>query len=120
MGRSPCSPLEMALGKDVNCRMVGPLDRHAFRHRIPEGTPREASDQTILAAASLDRVARQRCQVHRGQEPVVFKYLGQLLATWVVHDLDHIAQVARTMAKVYREATGPWSAYLSILRDREQ
>ena len=46
--------------------------------------------------------------------------LGQLLATWVVHDLDHIAQITRTMAKVYTEATGPWSAYLSILRDRQQ
>jgi DinB superfamily len=44
--------------------------------------------------------------------------LRQLLATWVVHDLDHIAQVARTMAKVYGDATGPWTAYLSILRDR--
>jgi DinB superfamily len=44
--------------------------------------------------------------------------LGQLLATWVVHDLDHVTQVARTMARVYAEATGPWSAYLSILRDR--
>ena len=43
--------------------------------------------------------------------------LGQLLATWVVHDLDHVGQIARTMAKVYSEATGPWSAYLSILRD---
>lgn len=46
--------------------------------------------------------------------------LGQLLATWVVHDLDHIAQIARTMAKVYATATGPWSAYLSILRDRQR
>ena len=46
--------------------------------------------------------------------------LGQLMATWVVHDLDHVAQVARTMAKVYSEATGPWSAYLSILRDRQR
>jgi DinB superfamily len=45
--------------------------------------------------------------------------LSQLLATWVVHDLDHIAQVVRTMAKVYSEETGPWSAYLSILRDRQ-
>jgi hypothetical protein len=45
--------------------------------------------------------------------------LGQLLATWVVHDLDHVAQVARTMAKVYQKATGPWSEYLSILRDRQ-
>jgi uncharacterized damage-inducible protein DinB len=46
--------------------------------------------------------------------------LGQLLATWVVHDLDHVGQIARTMAKVYSELTGPWTAYLSILRDRER
>ena len=46
--------------------------------------------------------------------------LGQLLATWVVHDLDHVGQIARTMAKVYSESTGPWSAYLSILRDRQR
>jgi hypothetical protein len=44
--------------------------------------------------------------------------LSQLLATWVVHDLDHVAQIARTMAKAYRDATGPWNVYLSILRDR--
>jgi DinB family protein len=44
--------------------------------------------------------------------------LEQLLATWVVHDLDHVAQIARTMAKAYSEATGPWTAYLSILHDR--
>jgi uncharacterized damage-inducible protein DinB len=46
--------------------------------------------------------------------------LAQLLATWVVHDLDHISQVARTMAKVYKDAVGPWTEYLSILRDREK
>jgi DinB superfamily len=46
--------------------------------------------------------------------------LGQLLATWVVHDLDHVAQIARTMAKVYADAVGPWQAYLSILRDRQR
>ena len=46
--------------------------------------------------------------------------LGQLLAAWVVHDLDHVAQIARTMAKVYAEAVGPWAAYLSILRDRQR
>jgi hypothetical protein len=45
--------------------------------------------------------------------------LGQLLATWTVHDLDHLGQIARTMAKVYRTAVGPWKAYLSILGDRE-
>jgi DinB superfamily len=44
--------------------------------------------------------------------------LAQLLATWVVHDLDHLTQIARTMAKAYGGAVGPWSAYLSVLRDR--
>ncbi len=44
--------------------------------------------------------------------------LGQLVATWVVHDLDHIAQISRTMAKVYTDATGPWRTYLSVLEDR--
>jgi len=42
--------------------------------------------------------------------------LGQLLATWVVHDLNHVAQIVQTMAKVYADAVGPWSAYLSILQ----
>jgi hypothetical protein len=45
--------------------------------------------------------------------------LGQLLATWVVHDLNHIAQIVQTMAKVYADAVGPWKAYLSIVQDRE-
>jgi hypothetical protein len=44
--------------------------------------------------------------------------LAQLLATWVVHDLDHIGQIARVMAKQYTAAVGPWKAYLSILTDR--
>lgn len=41
--------------------------------------------------------------------------LSQLLATWVVHDLNHIAQIARVMAMQYRPAVGPWVAYLRIL-----
>jgi len=44
--------------------------------------------------------------------------LGQLLSTWAVHDLDHLGQVARTMAKMHGTQVGPWAAYLSILRDR--
>ena len=42
--------------------------------------------------------------------------LSQLLSTWVVHDLNHIAQIARVMAKQYTTAVGPWTAYLKILR----
>lgn len=41
--------------------------------------------------------------------------LRQLLATWVVHDLGHIAQISRVMAKQYREAIGPWRAYLPVV-----
>lgn len=41
--------------------------------------------------------------------------LRQLLSTWVAHDLGHIAQAARVMAKQYREAVGPWRAYLPVL-----
>ena len=41
--------------------------------------------------------------------------LRQLLATWVAHDLGHIGQTVRVMAKRYREAVGPWRAYLPIL-----
>ncbi len=42
--------------------------------------------------------------------------LQQLLSTWVVHDLGHIAQISRVMAKQYQSEVGPWKAYLSILR----
>ena len=42
--------------------------------------------------------------------------LSQLLATWVVHDLNHIAQISRVMAKQYKDAVGPWTAYLRILQ----
>lgn len=41
--------------------------------------------------------------------------LRQLLATWVAHDLSHIAQISRVMAKQYREAVGPWRAYLRVM-----
>ncbi len=41
--------------------------------------------------------------------------LDQLLATWVVHDLNHIGQIVKTMAKQYTEAVGPWRTYLPII-----
>lgn len=42
--------------------------------------------------------------------------LRQLLSTWTAHDLDHLAQISRVMAKQYKEATGPWIEFLRILR----
>lgn len=44
--------------------------------------------------------------------------LHQLLSTWVVHDLGHIAQITRVMAKHYKDDIGPWSAFLPIVSDR--
>jgi hypothetical protein len=41
--------------------------------------------------------------------------LSQLLSTWVAHDLGHIAQITRVMAKQYTDAVGPWKQYLSVL-----
>ena len=42
--------------------------------------------------------------------------LGQHLATWVAHDMDHLVQIARVMGRQYTEAAGPWRKYLRILR----
>ena len=70
-----------------------------------------------LKEMSLRPEDLQKPGLHPELGPVT---LGQLLATWVAHDLDHIGQIARTMAKVYKDSTGPWSAYLSILHDREK
>lgn len=52
----------------------------------------------------------------RGKHPELGAVtLGQLLATWAVHDLGHIGQVVRVMAKQYKSEVGPWAAYLPIL-----
>jgi hypothetical protein len=42
--------------------------------------------------------------------------LGQLLSTWVVHDLGHIGQIVRVMSKQYSQEVGPWKAYLRVLQ----
>ena len=42
--------------------------------------------------------------------------MRQLLATWVVHDLSHIAQMTRTMSRAYTDAVGPWTAYFRVLQ----
>ena len=42
--------------------------------------------------------------------------LRQLVATWTAHDLAHILQVSRVMAKRYKQEVGPWAEYLSVMR----
>src|SRR5690349_9185295 len=62
---------------------------------------------TPLAARDLDRPGR-----HPALGAVT---LGNHLSSWVVHDLGHLAQIARVMAKRYRDAVGPWREYLPVL-----
>ena len=51
-----------------------------------------------------------------GEHPALGRVtLEQLLATWVVHDLGHLAQTSRVMAKQYKGLIGPWRAYLPIV-----
>jgi len=98
-----------------------PFDRFDFQHLIAGksiesllddfATLRSQSLQTLAAlhitAAQLDLPG-----THPEFGPVT---LRNLLATWVVHDLNHIQQIVRTMSNEYREAVGPWQAYLTIL-----
>ena len=65
-------------------------------------------DAMKLSPADLER---------RGRHPELGSVtLGQHLATWVAHDLSHLAQIARVMGRRYSEAAGPWRAYLAMLR----
>lgn len=41
--------------------------------------------------------------------------LRQLLATWVAHDLDHVVQISRVLARQYSDEVGPWRAYLRVI-----
>ena len=60
-----------------------------------------------LTAADLDR---------RGRHPELgVVTLRQLLATWVAHDLDHVVQISRVLARQYSDEVGPWRAYLRII-----
>jgi hypothetical protein len=53
----------------------------------------------------------------RGKHPTLgVVTLSQLLATWAAHDLTHLHQVSRIMAHQFREAVGPWSAYLGVMQ----
>jgi len=103
-------------------RTFTPFDRFAFFQESKGKTLEE-----LLAIFSSLRKKNLRELQELKLEPSQFELkgthpefgpvtLGQLLATWVVHDLAHIEQIVRTMAVQYRDNTGPWKAYLSILK----
>jgi DinB superfamily len=60
---------------------------------------------------------RQEDFERRGRHPSLGRVtLSELLATWAAHDLNHLHQISRSMAHQYREAVGPWCAYLGVLK----
>lgn len=105
-------------------RIFAPYDR--FRHRsrnvgrpigdlLDEFARRRADNLAQLASWSLGEVELDLTAVHPALGTVTLRHL---LAAWVAHDLGHLAQVARVMAKQYREAVGPWRGFLPVLDDR--
>jgi hypothetical protein len=102
-------------------RPFDPYDRFAQVH--------ESRGKTVLDL--LDELARLRVEnlqtlrgwglaerelALEGEHPALGRVtLAQLLAAWVVHDLGHLAQTARVMAKQYRGDIGPWRAYLPVV-----
>jgi hypothetical protein len=108
----------LAQGED---RRFTPYDRFA-QFRESAGRPLGAllDEFAALRQANLATLAGwqlgERELALTGEHPAFGSVtLRQLLATWVAHDLGHTVQIARVMARQYREAVGPWEAYLSVL-----
>lgn len=74
----------------------------------------EAREQN-LATLSEWRVTPDKLTLTGTHPALGTVTLSQLLATWVVHDLNHIGQIVEVMAHQYADAVGPWRAYLGIL-----
>jgi uncharacterized damage-inducible protein DinB len=111
---------ELVLAQGAH-RTFDPYDRFAqFTESRGKTLPGLLAEFAQLRAANLDIVRRWKLtDAHlalEGEHPALGSVtLRQLLATWVAHDLGHIAQVARVMARQYRDAVGPWREYLPVL-----
>src|SRR5437870_13219139 len=103
-----------------------PFDRFRHWERNRDRSLEPLLDQfTRLRSANLETLRSWKLQNADRDLPAAHPNFGrvtlrQLLAAWVVHDLGHITQMARVMAKQYREAVGPWVPFLAVLTDRER
>jgi DinB family protein len=108
------------LAQGTNRRFV-PFDRFAqFRESEGKSLAQLLDEFEEVRAENLATLAGWRLTdaqlALEGEHPAFGPVtLRQLLATWVAHDLGHIAQTTRVMAKQYREAVGPWRAYLPVM-----
>jgi hypothetical protein len=108
----------LAQGKD---RRFAAFDRFAQFHESEGKSLADLLDEFArLRAENLATLSGWRLtDAHlalEGEHPAFGAVtLRQLLSTWVAHDLSHVAQIARVMAKQYREEVGPWREYLPIM-----
>jgi len=110
------------LARGPNLRFE-PYDR--FRHRsrnVGRSSESLLAEFARLRSANLEELGSWKLTGTEldlpGEHPSLGRVtLRQLLAAWVVHDLGHVAQVARVMAKQYHEEVGPWTAFLPVLTD---
>jgi hypothetical protein len=119
--RTDWIPRARIILEEGRSRAFEPFDRFA-QFRDSEGkTLAELLDEfERLRAASLATLKGWKLTDARlalqGEHPVFGAVtLRQLLATWTAHDVSHVAQISRVMAKQYRDAVGPWRAYLPIM-----
>jgi hypothetical protein len=103
-------------------RPFDPFDRRGFTSLIENKPVAELLDQfadlrrknlQILHSFALDHAQLDLPGQHPGLGGVTMR---QLLATWMVHDLNHIDQVLRILSNQYRDEIGPWREYLSIVK----
>lgn len=80
---------------------------------LDEFAHRRATSLNDFAAAKLTDAHLTRSGKHPEFGTVT---LSQLLSTWTAHDLIHLAQITKTMARRYKEAVGPWRAYIRTLQ----
>ncbi|MGC1420277.1 MAG: DinB family protein [Acidimicrobiales bacterium] len=101
-------------------RVFRPVDRESgFTHfhgvGLPDLLERFAGARRVNLL-SLDELVGENDLNRTGLHPDFGEVtLSQLLATWVVHDLNHLNQISKTMAKQYSQAVGPWRAFLPII-----
>jgi uncharacterized damage-inducible protein DinB len=105
-------------------RPFTPFDRFAqFRESRGKSLSELLDTFAELRLTNVGRLESHRLEAsdlaRRGLHPELGPVtLGQLLATWVAHDLNHLAQIARVMARQYADAVGPWMEYLPLLSPR--
>lgn len=91
---------------------AGLAREHATEELIDLFARERAEGLAALDALRLTEADLARSGLHPALGPVT---LGNLLATWAVHDLNHIAQISKALAFQQREAVGAWANYLSVL-----